>query len=83
MMMPLKGISINIDIFIGESCGKSPRSRLEAWDRLLYGRSSALPRSVRAIPFFSADFVSCVPALTLILIKPDDVNKVDSFREPR
>ncbi|BAI61860.1 conserved hypothetical protein [Methanocella paludicola SANAE] len=43
---------------------------IEKWDRWLYGKGTALPRDVRAIPFYSQEFSPGTPALTLILVKP-------------
>jgi hypothetical protein len=43
---------------------------IEKWDRWLYGKGSALPRDVRAIPFYNAEFTPGVPALTLVLVRP-------------
>jgi len=43
---------------------------IEKWDRWLYGKGTALPRDVRAIPFYSQEFTPGTPALTLILVKP-------------
>lgn len=43
---------------------------IEKWDRWLYGKGTALPKDVRAIPFYSQEFTPGTPALTLILVKP-------------
>ncbi len=43
---------------------------IEKWDRWLYGKGTALPRDVRAIPFYSPEFSPGTPALTLMLVKP-------------
>ncbi len=45
-------------------------SPLEKWDRWLYGQGTVLPRDVRAIPFYSQDLVPGVPALILVIVKP-------------
>ncbi len=42
----------------------------EKWDRWLYGKGTELPADVRAIPFFSKDFVPGVPVLTIVFVKP-------------
>lgn len=43
---------------------------VEKWDRWLYGKGTRLPRDVRAIPFFNAEFVPGIPTLTIVLVKP-------------
>jgi hypothetical protein len=45
-------------------------SPVEKWDRWLYGKGTALPADVRAIPFFSRDFTPGVPALVIVFVKP-------------
>jgi hypothetical protein len=45
-------------------------SPVEKWDRWLYGKGTVLPRDVRAIPFFSQEFVPGVPALAIAFVKP-------------
>lgn len=47
-----------------------PMPPIERWDRWLYGKGSPLPRDVRVIPFYSQEFSPGIPALTLILVKP-------------
>ncbi len=45
-------------------------SPLEKWDRWLYGKGTALPRDIRAIPFFSRELVPGIPALIIVIVKP-------------
>lgn len=82
IMLKLRGwLGETLKRFIDESLGKSPRSQLDTWERLFYGKGSPLPRGVRAIPFFSAEFIPSVPALTLILIKTRDMDKDENAME--